>query len=254
MAAGSDVALTKLTSSVNVSVGTRVTYTLRSNFTGDSPQNLTLTDTLPGSVTLDAGTFAAAQNGWSCSAVGQTVTCTRANGGGVAGFQQNIGDVVIPVIANTAGAGVVNTANIATTSSDPNLANNTASSPGVTIVNPSADLSAGKSQPNPALAVVGIPYNYGLSVTNSGPSNMSGAAVLTDNIPTGLTVNSITLNGWACQELSGGALVALALPRLGPFVLSCARNFTVGSPLAINGTSASAVVNVTATAPGVITN
>jgi uncharacterized repeat protein (TIGR01451 family) len=74
-----DLSLLK-TSSGNFVAGSSATYTLKVTNNGpSSATNLTITDTLPNGTSFDqSGTNTLnASNGWSCTASGQTVTCTN---------------------------------------------------------------------------------------------------------------------------------------------------------------------------------
>ena len=101
---------------------------------------------------------------------------------------------------NAAGVGITNTASIAAASPfDPDLSNNSGTDGGATLQNPTADLSLTKAGPSPALAVVGVPFDFTLTVSNGGPSKFLGTLVVEDQLPVGLTVNSIAADGWTCD-------------------------------------------------------
>ena len=109
-----DLSLTKTDSADPVTVGSNFTYTLTvSNAGPDRATDVVITDTLPSGVTFVSGTG-------GCSAVGQTVTCTRANlnSGASASF-------TLTVTATTAGEWT-NTATVAADQADPVSGNNTA--------------------------------------------------------------------------------------------------------------------------------
>ena len=241
--AGSDIYITKTRSvAAPYFVGGAFNFVLNPQYDGDPPASLTVTDVVPGNYTV--GAVAASQNGWTCGVVGQTVTCTKP-AGGVAGLAQSLGTITIPVTVNSAGASVTNTVTIAAVSpTDVNPANNTATDGAVALLTPSADLSLSKTGPNPALAVIGVPFNYTVAVSNNGPSVFYGQVVVTDNLPNGLTLNSFTGAGWSCS----------ALPALGPAAVTCTRTYTSGAPLA-SGTSTPALIfNTTSSIAGPINN
>lgn len=219
---GSDVRITKARSTGgNFLVGDSFNFILTPTYTGDSPNGLTVTDSIPTNYTI--GALAASQNGWSCTAVGQLVTCTKALGGGTPGLNQSLGNIVIPVTVATAGNGVVNTTQITTTSNDPDLSNNTATDGGVNLLPPTVDLGVSKAGPNPALVVAGVPFNFTVRASNAGTTGYFGTITLTDNLPAGMTVTSYpALNGWTCTPL----------PVTGPASITCQRTYTVGSQLA----------------------
>ena len=241
---GSDLKITKVRSvGGNFTIGQSFNFVLTPTYSGGTPSSLTVTDVVP--VNYTVGAVAASQNGWACSVAGQTVSCTKASGG-VAGLNQALGTITVPVTVATAGANVVNTAAIASVTPDPNLANNTASDGGVNLLNPTVDLTVAKSGPSPALVVQGVPFNYSVSARNSSTSTSAyfGTLTVTDSLPAGLTVNSYTLNGWALP----------AAPVVGPASIACTRTYTAGAPLAINASTPAVVLNVTAAATGTINN
>ncbi len=239
--AGSDVTIAKNRSPGGVLlVGAPVTFTLSPSFTGDSPTGLTVTDTFPANYTI--GTITAP--GWSCSKSGQTVTCTRPSGP-AAGANVSLGDISIAAVASSAGT-VTNTATVASTGpADPNPGNNSANDGGVTITPAVVDLSANKSGPSPALVVVGNSYNFSISMSNVGNAPFFGTAVMTDTLPTGLTVTAYAQNGWTCTPAPNVA---------GPAAITCTRVYTAGAPLASGDTTPSVGLTTLATGTGNISN
>ena len=242
--AGSDLAISKSRSVAgNLLVGSTFNFILTPGYTGDVPSGLTVTDTIPANYTI--GAVAPSQNGWACGVVGQVVTCAKASGG-VAGLNQPLGVITIPVTVATAGSNVANTATITTTTpGDPNPANNTATDGGVNLLNPTVDLGLTKSGPGPALVVAGVPFDYSISASNSGTTGYFGDLRIIDTLPAGLTLNSYTLNGWSCSP---------AAPRAGPVTINCDRTYTSVSPLGVGATTLAIGLNVTASNTGVINN
>jgi hypothetical protein len=107
----------------NLIVGSSASYALTVSNYGyqTEPGPLTVIDTLPTGLTYAAYSG----GGWSCSASGQVVTCTRTgaltSGGSVPTLTINVN-----VAANASGT-VINTATVSGTGGDENSANNTAS-------------------------------------------------------------------------------------------------------------------------------
>lgn len=221
IAAGSDLRITKSRSVAgNFTVGESFNFVLVPSYTGDSPSSITVTDNIPSNYTI--GAVASPQNGWTCDVVGQVVTCTRPSGG-IAGLNQALGNITIPVTVASAGSNVTNTANISSTSpTDPTPGNNTATDGGVNLLDPTVDLGVSKVGPSPALVVAGVPFNFNIRASNSGTTGFFGDIVLTDNLPAGMTVTAYTLNGWSCSP---------AVPVAGPAAITCQRTFTNVSPL-----------------------
>lgn len=222
---GSNLALTKTANVASpVIVGTNFNYTLTPSYTGDVPQNLVVTDTLPPQVAPQS-TTPFSVNGWSCTVSGQTVTCTRPNGGSAAGGNVAIGDIVIP--ARAAAAGIANNvASISAATPDPDSSNNSGQVSFI-VNDPAADLQASKSGPSPRLLTTGVPGDWTIRLRNNGPSPLVGTARMIDTLPVGLRVTAITAtNGWNC----GPAVPFTA--TAGNNTLTCTREYTGATPLA----------------------
>ncbi len=190
-----DVSVTKSVSPSPLIAGSPATYTLVARNTGPSTaRDVRVTDTLPSGVTVASAAFA----GGSCTVTGQTVTCTRS-----ALASGATADVVLRVAVDPAQtANVVNTASVATTSSDPAPDNDT-----TTITTPVvnlADLEVVKSVDQRDV-VAGTGLTYTLTVINNGPSVATGVT-LHDALPTGLTYRESTATSGSCsvdgQDLS----------------------------------------------------
>ncbi len=224
--AGSDVSISKDRSpSGALLVGDAVTFTLAAQSTGDNPTGLQILDTIPANYQIDMGGITAP--GWDCSAsAGQNVDCTRATGAG-SGADISLGSVVINTTIILAG----NPTNTATISSvgpvDSDMTNNSATDGGATIAEPEVDLSAIKTGPNPALAVIGQPYTFSIATSNLGNTPFFGTLDMVDHVPASMTVNSAALNGWTCD----------ALPVTGATDLNCSRVYTSGAPLGVGATT-----------------
>jgi len=213
--------------------GDTVTFTITSGYSGDAPTGATITDNVPSNYTIQSVTGA---GGYSCNTapfVTQEVICTTPAGGS-AGANQSLGTVTIVATADTAGAGVENTATLATTgATDPDPSNNTASDGGVTIEVATIDLEARKTGPDPDVVIVksaapyDLTYDFSIDARNIGNARYFGTVVLTDSIPAGMTVESVAENGFTCTV--GG--VAPSYPVAGPAVFECRIDYTEASPL-----------------------
>ena len=115
-----DLSLTKTRGAALVP-GTNATYTLNVTNAGPNvaPQPITITDTLPAGLTFVSGVG----TGWSCSAAGQVVTCTRT--GTLASGASSSLVLTVAVSAGATGA-ITNTATVTGTAIDSTPANNTA--------------------------------------------------------------------------------------------------------------------------------
>ncbi len=228
--AGSDLSIVKSRAPAGtILVGDQVTFTLTPRYSGDSPQGITVTDSLPANYSIVSVTAP----GWSATTAGQTVTATRASGTG-SGANVALGPITIVAQADTPGS-IVNTAQISAATADPNPANNSDDDGGVTIEAPRVDLRANKRGPSPALYVVGQNYDFDISTSNVGNAPFSGQLTMTDHLPAGMTVTSAALNGWTCP----------ALPVAGPANLTCTRDYAPGSPLGVGAQTP--IVRLTAT-------
>ncbi|MCV2446176.1 SdrD B-like domain-containing protein [Paracoccus sp. DMF] len=236
IAPGSDLSISKSRAPGGVILmGQQVTFTLTPRYSGDSPQGITVTDTLPAHYSLVSYNAP----GWNVTTSGQTVTATRAAGSGT-GANLALGPITIVARADAAG-NVSNTAQIVSaTPEDPNPANNGASDGGVTIQAPQVDLRANKSGPSPALYVVGQSYNFTISTSNIGNAAFVGRLRMTDQLPAGLRVTHAAPNGWSCT----------ALPVTGPAPLSCQRDYSSAAPLGVNGTTPAVTLTAEATQAG----
>lgn len=244
ISAGSDLKITKSRSVAgNLLVGTAFNFVLSPSYTGDSPSNITVTDSIPSNYTI--GAVPTPQNGWACGVAGQVVTCTRPSGG-VAGLNQSLGNITIPVTVASAGNNVSNSASITSASpNDPTPGNNTATDGGVNLVNPTVDLGVSKTGPSPALVVAGVPFNFSIRASNTGTTGFFGDIVLTDNLPAGMTVTGYTLNGWSCSPV---------VPVTGPAAITCQRTYTSGAQLAPNGTTPAVVLTAQVATSGAFSN
>jgi len=196
-----DVAITKVDTPDPVSAGANLTYTI--NITNNGPNDaasVSLSDTLPANTTFVSLSSPA---GWSCTtpAVGGTgtVSCslpTLAPGTGAFTLVVAVGNGV------AAGTVITNTATVATTTTDPNLSNQSATA--TTTVAGSADLSVTKTVA-PGPVTVGSNLAYTITVVNGGPS-AAAAASLSDALPPGTTFVSLTSpGGWSCTTPAVGA-------------------------------------------------
>ena len=244
ISAGSDLKITKSRSVAgNLLVGTSFNFVLSPSYTGDSPSSIVVTDSVPSNYTV--GAVPSPQNGWTCSVTGQVVTCTRPSGG-VAGLNQSLGNITIPVTVSSAGSNVSNSASITSASpNDPTPGNNTATDGGVNLVNPTVDLGVSKTGPSPALVVAGVPFSFSIRASNAGTTGFFGDIVLTDNLPAGLTVTGYTLNGWTCSPLT---------PVIGPAEITCQRTYTAGTPLAPGDTTPAVVLTAQVATDGAFSN
>ena len=198
--ASSDLGVTVTASPDPVTAGGTITYTVGVTDGGPSDGGtITVTDTLPPGSTF----IMASGTGWTCTQVGQVVTCTAPSSG--PGAQPPI---TITATAPVEGGSATDTVTVTSTVTDPNPANNTAST--TTTIDASSDLAiAVTAAPSPVS--VGAALTYTVAVTNLGPSTSSTVTV-TDTLPAGDTFVSASGTGWTCSAV--GQVVTCTTPSL----------------------------------------
>lgn len=225
--AGYVLALAKSHNGGQLLVGQRFDFRLRPSFSGSPPTGVTLSDTIPANFAIQLPINASA--GWTCSVSGQTVSCTRSNIGGNNGANVALGNIVIPVIAMTAGTGVVNEATVSATG--PVASSATGSVPADVAVS-ATDFRADKRRSWPQNNVpLGQAFDYEVGSTNLGGTRLlTGSTIqLVDDLPSGVQINSVTQrDGYTCTVTKGGATVVPtpATPVPGPATVTCTRTLT----------------------------
>lgn len=171
--------------------GATYTITVTNSGTGATSGTVTVTDTLPAGLTF----VSAAPAAWGCSAVGQVVTCSRADA--LAAGNSYAAITITVNVSATAPASVTNTASVSG-GGETNAGNNSASDP--TTINPVADLTINKTHTgNFTRGSTGI---YTITVTNSGAGLTAGVVTVTDTLPAGLSFVSNGGTGWgACSAV-----------------------------------------------------
>ncbi|HEV8683403.1 MAG TPA: M14 family zinc carboxypeptidase [Actinomycetota bacterium] len=216
-----DLAVTKTDSPDPVMAGSELTYTVTVTNRGSQPAtSAKVVDTLPAGVTFVSSS---ASQG-SCSGT-STVTCTL--GTILAGGSATVSIKVRP----NAGGTITNTAVVSAEASDPNTANNTATTS--TTVTAAADLAVDKS--GPATAQRGQDMTYTMVVTNNGPQAAIGVT-LTDNLPKNAGYGTFTTTKGSCTLKPAKRLLTCNLGTL------------------TSGQSATVTIVVKPTAQGTITN
>ena len=203
-----DLSLAKVASPDPVLTGGTLTYTLTVSNAGPVAAGpTTVTDTLPAGVSFVSATG----TGWTCVQSTGVVECdTAVMPVGTAA------DITVTVTVTATSGTLTNTAEVSSFLTDPNLANNSATT--VTTVTPLADLAVTMTA-NPAATGPGGTFTHSASVTNLGPSAATAVSLVLA-LPAGTVAGTITPG--AC--LAAGSTV------------TC----TVG-PLAMGGTFAASV-------------
>ena len=144
----SDVAILKTASPEPVNDGTNLAYTLQVTNNGPAiAQGVTVTDTLPSTVTFTSASIPASQGSCTYTAATTTVNCTL-------GSVSVGGLVIITINVNAAmftGSGSLtsNTATVSSTTSDPNLTNNSSTAISTIQTSTAVDLTSFKAQTMP---------------------------------------------------------------------------------------------------------
>jgi uncharacterized repeat protein (TIGR01451 family)/CSLREA domain-containing protein len=192
----SDLQITNSDSPDPVLTGSNITYTIAVTNNGpDTDAGASFSDTLPAGTT-----FVSLTSPGSCStpAVGGTGTVSCSLGALSTG-----GSATITLVVNVnaaPGSTITNTASISGMSSDPNLANNSATA--TTTVSGVSDLQVTKSDsPDPVLT--GSNITYTIVVKNNGPDAETGAS-FSDTLPAGTTFVSLTSPGSCSTPAVGG--------------------------------------------------
>jgi len=218
-----DLAVVLTDSPDPVTVGNNLTYSITVTNNGpDAATNATLTDTLPSGVTFVSSS--ASQGG--CSGTG-TVICNLGTINSSA--NATVALVVTPTVAGT----ISNTAGVASSLSDPNSFNSSATA-GTTVSAPaappaSADLAITMTD-SPDPVTVGNNLTYSIAVTNNGPDGATNV-VVTDTLPSDLTFVSSTSDQGSC---SGTGTVTCDLGSM------------------VNGATATVTIVVTPSTAGII--
>jgi len=191
---------TKTASAASFNIGpnssTTQSFTLGVTNTGTGPTvgDVTVSDTLPAGVTLDV-TPAVTGAGYSCSAVGQVVSCTITTI--LQPSSANSVSIVLPVDVSSTVAGTIsNTATFTTPGST-----TTAATGSITINKP--NFTVNKS--HAGNFVQGTVGQYFINVNNTGAGKQFGPITVTDVLPAALSMtapNLTSTNGastdWTC--------------------------------------------------------
>jgi uncharacterized repeat protein (TIGR01451 family) len=194
---GADLSVSKFAEPDPVAVGEQLTYTV--DVYNDGPEdatNVVLTDTLPPGVTNPS----AAPSQGACDEPAGTVTC---NLGTIPAFDS--AEILITVTAPSEAGTITNNASVSSDVEDPDTTNNETSVE--TEVGRGADLSVFKFDDiDPADP--GSDITYTILTENDGPVTAS-AVTLTDTLPDGVSVVSITTTHGSCSESPGTVTCAL---------------------------------------------
>ena len=220
---GADVSLTATGAPATAHTGGQITYSLVVTNGGlDPAANVVLTDHLPAGTTFVSSTPGSP----TCTVAAAQLTCslgTMANGA-----HQTI-TLVVTVGPGLAGTTLANTAQVTSTTADPNTVNNSATVS--TPVRASADVQV--TQTGPASVLAGGALAYTITVKNAGPDPAAAVAV-SDTLPADMTGASATTTAGSCTVATGHLACALGTLASGGTV-----TVTVAGTLSANTTATS---------------
>jgi len=181
-----DLLISKTASSAQVPAGGRVTYTVTLRNDGPaSAEGVLFSDPIPGGTILIDFQVVSAPAGTTCNS-GGVITCQL----GTLGAGQTAEFVLTVLVPGATAAGTVltNTATASTTTSDPDLGNNTATATTLVVEDPNAaDLSVSKTGSGAGGVPAGRRIEYTVTIRNNGPASAE-AVSLTDTLPAGTTL------------------------------------------------------------------
>lgn len=225
--------------------GTSFVLDLTANNLGpDVASNVTATATVAAGFNVGVVSGGA---GWSCLVSGQSVSCQRA---AMAAGVSMAASLTLTAPASAAGPFNLQ-GSVSSTSFDPVSSNDTTTLP-ITVSPAIATLALTKTDSLDPVAV-GAPFDYVLTVTNTGNISQS-ALTIADPMPSGLSYLNSTGSGWNCTASSGqpvlvncsnpgplapGASSEVRLSVRGDAVGSVINNAQVSSQQNGSGTSAS---------------
>jgi uncharacterized repeat protein (TIGR01451 family) len=212
-----------------VNPGGALTYTLRVRNAGPSTARaITVTDQLPPGVTG----YPSGDPGWTCSAPGNTITCTLPSLLPTYSWQElyDWQHIVVTATAPITLGVITNTAWVSSTTFETltDTADNMITE--TTTITPVADVVIQKlDAPDPVDP--GATLRYTVTVTNTGPYSQVTGLVVTDTLPGGLVGTVEAGPEWDCDPLVGsGQLVCTLLEPL-TRTFAASFNVTVTAPL-----------------------
>lgn len=249
--ASADLSVTNSGSPAVVAPGGNITYTQGVNNGGPfDAVNVVFSESIPANTTFQSISSLA---GWTCvtPAVGTTgtISCTNPDfaSGGTGSFT-----VVVQVSpATPSGTQIIDVDNITSGTSDPNLANNTATAITTVASATESDLAITNTASAPTV-IAGSNVTMTAVVSNNGPAAAATAA-FTETIPANTTLGALLVPpaGWSCNSIPVG----------GTGTFTCTNNSfaalaSASFPIVLNvnsatpsGTVISATANISASTP-----
>ncbi len=250
--ASADLSVTNSGSPALVLPGGNITYTqVVSNNGPFDAVNAVFTEAIPANTVFQS---IAPPVGWTCNSTANinstgVITCTNPDVASGAGGTGTFTVVVQVDITTLNGTQIADTVNITSGTSDPNLANNTATAFTTVGLAGTADLALTYTASAPTV-LAGSQVTLTASVTNQGPAAASGLT-FTETSPANTTFASMaTPAGWSCAKPAAGtagaitctivSLAAGAPATLFPIVLNVIGTTPAGTVISDTATISSA--------------
>ena len=251
-ATSADMVVVNTASPATVLAGNVVTMTAVVSNQGPSAASApTFTEAIP--ITTTFAGIASIPAGWNCNPLppvggNGTITCTAAT---LAVNAPVSFAVQLTVPSGTASGTVISdTANVSSSTADPNPTNNTYTATATVATSGQADLSvATAASPNPVSPGNNITYTQ--SVTNNGPA-VETNAIFTDVLPANTTFVSFTNPNpavWSCSTPAVGAVGTVKCTLISTNTIPV--NSTVNFPLVVTVAAATAPGTVISNSPTV---
>ncbi|MCC6769990.1 MAG: DUF11 domain-containing protein [Gemmatimonadaceae bacterium] len=219
---GNQIDLEILKTSSSLVQGQQGTFTLTiTNLLDPTSKPTTITDVIPAGLTYVSATGP----GFTCSAVGQTLTCTYA------ASLAHLETATVTVTVNVTGAvgTVITNTGVVKNPDDINPTNDTSTI--TETITGTPDLAMDKEIVQPL--IFGRNATFTLTVTNVGNGATTGLITVTDQLPAGFTYVSASGIGWTCS--ASGQLVTCTNPGpLAPKASSVITLVTTTPPQQIN--------------------
>lgn len=245
-----DLSVTNVASPVIVAAGGTISYTQVATNNGSFDSlNVTFSEPIPANTTFSSISVPA---GWTCTtpAVGGTgnISCTIADLGAGASSTFTVNVAVLAGV--TTGTQIISVDNITSGTTDPNLANNSATATTTVGAAGSADLSLTNTASAPTV-VAGSNVTMTAVAKNLGTAAATGTVTFTEAIPANTTfVSMATPSGWTCFTPAAGgtgniycstSTLAVNATATFPVVLKVTAGTAAGTTILAEGTVGSSV-------------